>query len=98
MDAKNGFTFVELIVVVLILGILTAIAAPKLLNMSATATDNGLRQTLHVVRDAIDLSSSKSNRRSIHKLDYSWNVVFLSTCCELTGLSAHAKKTGFYVC
>ena len=38
----------------MILGILAAVAAPKLLGTSGTATDNGLRQTLGVVRDAIE--------------------------------------------
>lgn len=55
MQKKRAFTVVELIVVVLILGILAAVAAPKLLATSGKATDNGLRQTLHIVRDAIDM-------------------------------------------
>jgi type II secretory pathway pseudopilin PulG len=38
----------------MILGILAAVAAPKLLGTSSTATDNGIKQTLAVVRDAIE--------------------------------------------
>lgn len=55
MSERQGFTLIELVVVIMILGILAAVAAPKLLNTSGTATDVSVKQTLAIVRDAIEL-------------------------------------------
>ncbi len=56
---RNGFTLIELVVVIMILGILAGVAAPKLLGTSDNATDNGLKQTLAIVRDAIELYAAE---------------------------------------
>lgn len=48
----------ELMIVVMIIGIIATIAMPKLLGTTQEATDNGLKQTLSVIRGAIDTYSA----------------------------------------
>jgi general secretion pathway protein G len=51
---ENGFTLVELMVVMLIIGVLAAIAIPSFISSIKNAKEAVLKEDLHVMRNAID--------------------------------------------
>ncbi|MDZ4685943.1 MAG: prepilin-type N-terminal cleavage/methylation domain-containing protein [Planctomycetaceae bacterium] len=51
---RAGFSLIEIVVVVLLIGIIAATAAPKMFDTAATAKVNTARESLSVVRDAIE--------------------------------------------
>lgn len=53
-NACSGFTLIELIIVMTIIGLLTAIAIPSYLTSVRKAREAVLREDLHTMRSAID--------------------------------------------
>jgi general secretion pathway protein G len=61
MRAKSGFTLVEILIVVVILGILAAIVIPQFTNASTEARESALVSDLQSVRSQIELYKIQHN-------------------------------------
>lgn len=57
---RGGFSLVELVVVVLILGIIAAVAAPRMFDTAGEARENSTRTSLVILRDAIELYKARN--------------------------------------
>src|SRR3984885_15130465 len=54
-SSRKGFTLVEILIVVIILGILAAIVIPQFTNASNDARNNSIASTLQTTRSQIEL-------------------------------------------
>ena len=53
LSAKSGFTLVELVIVIVVLGILSAVAIPRFLNFTGDANQAACKGALGGTRSAI---------------------------------------------
>ena len=60
--SRRAFSLVELAVVVLIIGILTAVAVPKMFNTSTKAKESAAKASLSVVRNAIEMYQAEKGK------------------------------------
>ena len=61
MKAKSGFTLVEILIVVVILGILAAIVIPQFAGASTEAKESALKSDLQAIRSQIELYKMQHN-------------------------------------
>jgi type II secretion system protein G len=59
---RNGFTIIELMVVLAVLALLVSVVTPRFIRHVEKARESVLRQNLFVLRDAIDKYSSDNGR------------------------------------
>ncbi len=57
---RPGFSLIEMVIVILILGIIAAVAAPRMFDTATTAEENTTRQQLAVLRNAIEMYRARS--------------------------------------
>lgn len=74
---RSGFTLVEILIVVVILGILAAMVVPQFANASQSAQTSSMKGSLKVIRAQIEIYHAQHNSTypSLAQLDAAWNVL-----------------------
>jgi len=93
MKAKSGFTLVEILIVVCILGILAAIVIPQYSESSTHAKFSSLCTDLHTLRSQIELYKIQHNGFPPSFANF---VAQMTTYTDIDGNTNAAKTVVFY--
>jgi len=86
---QRGFTLVEMLIVVIILGILAAIVIPQFTNASTDAKKSSLTSQLQTLRSQVALFKLQHNDTAPDLSDAAWK--YMTTCSTPTGTPATAN-------
>jgi len=93
MQAKRGFTLVEILIVVVILGILAAIVIPQFTQASTEAKQNSLCSDLQTLRSQIELYKVQHNDVAPTFANFTSQMVYCSTIAGVTSTSKQRDTT-----
>ena len=101
MRAKSGFTLVEILIVVVILGILAAIVIPQFTEASTEAKTSSLCTDLQTVRSQIELYKIQHNDNlpGVQATGHTTDATFAEALTGMTnqaGIKQTAAGTGVY--
>ena len=85
MQAKRGFTLVEILIVVVILGILAAIVIPQFTQASTEAKQNSLCSDLQTLRSQIELYKVQHNDTAPRMASFESKMIY---CTDISGANA----------
>lgn len=71
---KNGFTLIELVVVIVILGILAVVAAPKFMNLQVDARNAALKGLKGAMASGLGIGYAKMTIAGLENLPYVSNI------------------------
>src|SRR5678815_5075399 len=91
---KSGFTLVEILIVVIILGILAAIVIPQFTNASQDARESSLLSQLQTLRSQIELYKLQ-HKDKLPDLVTNWNP--MTTKTDIDGTTVGALDYGPYM-
>ena len=89
MRGKKGFSLVELMIVVLILGALAAIAIPRIVGGSATAKANACATNIDLLNSQLELYNANTGGYPANLSTLTGNTAYFpdgAPVCPVTGL------------